>query len=318
MSKKRYIECESHLLFPFVANIVLNMNEALRIEIENWNKNFNALQNELEHSPSDRSCVIVAAAFLDDELRFLLEVFLVASTNKNEDNALFSGIGPLSSFGNKTLLSRRLGLISQYEFRTLQIIRDIRNKFAHNISFNTLDGFRERLLSVAPPRQLLLIKEIPLPSPSGTEEPPLPIIPIIDESSPRDVFVKVVLCLANLLSARFSLAAKQKRETPNDYGSLMEIDDERIADLQKCSDNLDTILNLELESKELHRQIIAKLSTQISEDCSDEIKKHQSELEELEIDFEKRFEEYKEIDSLLTLHKYAQERIKKAFDEQLS
>lgn len=294
------------------------MNEALRIEIENWSKNFNALQNELEHSPSDRSCVIVAAAFLDDELRFLLEVFLAASTSKNEDSNLFSGIGPLSSFGNRTLLSRRLGLISQTEYRTLQIIRDIRNKFAHNISFNTLDDFKEQLLTVAPPRQLLLIKEIPLPSPSSTKEPPLPIIPFIDESSPRDVFVKVVLCLANLLSARCSLAAKQKRVAPSDYGSLIEIDDERIADLQKCSDNLDSILNLELESKELHQQIIAKLSAKTSEDCSEEIKKHQSELEELEKDFEEKFEEYKEIDSLLSLHKYAQSRIKKAFDEQLS
>lgn len=77
------------------------MDESTKKPIEVWSKNIEILYDELENSSSSRSCVIVAATYLDMVLRDLLGFFLSSPHNKNEDKDLFSGFGPLSSFSSK-------------------------------------------------------------------------------------------------------------------------------------------------------------------------------------------------------------------------
>lgn len=289
------------------------MNNLIDKEVEHWVKNLKLLQDELEKSSSDRSCVIVAAAYIDELLGYLFRNFLYPPSSEKEDKDLFSGYGPLSSFSSKILLSYRLGLISNYEYKTLQIIRKIRNMFAHDITKDSLLEFKDRLMPFVPTRQLLLFKSIPLPSQNDTE-PPLPIVPEVDMSSARDIFVKIVLCLTNLLSSRLLDAAEEHRVIPSDYKSLLEIDDKKICLQQKNLDKLEHIMNLINESIDLHQQIIGRLSNSL--DNTKEIEKNKAEIKKMESELEVNRQDYIRTEALLSMARYTRGQIKKAFDKE--
>lgn len=290
------------------------MNDLINKEVEYWLKNLNILQDELEKSSSDRSCVIVAAAYIDELLGYIFKLFLTSPSSEKEDKELFSGYGPLSTFSSKIVLSYRLGLISNYEYKTLQIIRKIRNSFAHDISKDSLLEFKGMLVPLVPARQLLLLKEIPLPSENGTE-PPLPIIPDVDMSSARDIFVKTVLCLTNLLSSRCLDAAEGNREVPGDYNSLLEIDDEKIRQHQKKLDMQVQFMKLLNDSIELHQQIINRLENSPDTHKTKEIEKHKVEIEKLESELADNRQSYKRTEAFLSMAKYAGDQIEKAYEK---
>lgn len=291
------------------------MSDLINKEVEHWLKNLKTLQDELEKSASDRSCVIVAASYIDELLGHLLRYFLTSPSSEKEDKELFSGYGPLSSFSSKIVLSYRLGLISNYEYKTLQIIRKIRNSFAHDISKDSLHEFNGMLVPLVPVRQLLLIKDIPLPSENGTE-PPLPVIPVVDMSSARDIFVKTVLCLTNLLSSRFLDAAEEHRVVPSDYKSLVEIDEKKICMQQNCLDKQEYIINILNESIDLHQQVITRLSSLPDTHNTKEIDNHKAEIKELESELADECQDYIQSEALLSITKYAKEQIKKAYEKE--
>lgn len=292
------------------------MSDIINKQVEHWARNLAILQDELEHSASDRSCVIVAAAYIDELLEYLLKNFLYSPSSEKEDKDLFSGYGPLSSFSSKILLSYRLGLISNYEYKTLQIIRKIRNTFAHDISKESLLEYKEMLVPSVPARQLLLIKSIPLPS-ENTAEPPLPIVPEVDMSSSRDIFEKIVLCLSNLLLSRCLIVVKEKRVIPQDYKSLVEIDDQKICLIQKSLNELEQLMDLIKKAIELNRQMIKGLSDTSVTQNNKEIEKLKVEIRNLETELEDYKQEYIKTDALLSMTKYAREQIKKAFDKEM-
>lgn len=292
------------------------MNDLINKQVEHWVKNLTILQEELEKSSSDRSCVIVAAAYIDELLGYLFRYFLTSPSSEKEDKELFPGYGPLSSFSSKILLSYRLGLISNYEYRTLQIIRKIRNLFAHDISKDSLLEFKDMLVPLVPPRQLLLIKSIPFPSEKVTE-PPLPIVPEVDVSSARDIFVKIVLCLTNLLSSRCFDAAKELRKIPYDYKSLVEIEDTRICMMQKNLDDLEHLMNIRNESVELLKQIIMKQSNLPVTHNAKEIDKNKAEIKKLESELVDDIQRHKSIEAFLSMSKYAKGQIQKAYDKEM-
>jgi hypothetical protein len=82
---------------------------------------------------SDRACVILGAAALDEELRTLLRAFFVPSPTES-DSLLDGANAPLGSFSSRIDAAHRLGLISARFARDLHVIRRIRNAFAHDIS----------------------------------------------------------------------------------------------------------------------------------------------------------------------------------------
>ncbi|WP_433752291.1 hypothetical protein [Paenibacillus amylolyticus] len=87
---------------------------------------------------SDRGCVLLAASYLDNCLKDLLEANCI--DDKDGFNDLCNGTSPLASFSGKIELCYLLGLISPDAKRYLHLIRKIRNDFAHSmeiISFST-------------------------------------------------------------------------------------------------------------------------------------------------------------------------------------
>jgi DNA-binding MltR family transcriptional regulator len=93
-----------------------------------------------EHeSESDRSAVIVGAAFLDTLLEHILISFLV--DDETEAKTLLRSDGPLGTYGNRARMAYCLGLIPKIVHNDLRLVGKIRNKFAHELraSFDSQD-----------------------------------------------------------------------------------------------------------------------------------------------------------------------------------
>src|SRR4051794_24711234 len=78
---------------------------------------------------SDRASAVLCAAFLDHELEILLRRFM---RDIKETNELFKQMQPLSTFSSKIKFAYVLGLIIPDAYHDLNLIRRIRNDFAHN------------------------------------------------------------------------------------------------------------------------------------------------------------------------------------------
>ena len=78
---------------------------------------------------SERGCVLVAAAFIDE----LLSALLKTHFRRDGGNAaeLFEGHGPLSTFSSKIEISYQLELIDATQRSSLNMLRKIRNDYAH-------------------------------------------------------------------------------------------------------------------------------------------------------------------------------------------
>ena len=79
---------------------------------------------------TDRGCALFASSYLDKGLSDLLYCALAA--DKKIENDLFEGNAPLASFSARIKMAFYLGKISKVERRDLDLIRKIRNEFAHN------------------------------------------------------------------------------------------------------------------------------------------------------------------------------------------
>jgi DNA-binding MltR family transcriptional regulator len=82
---------------------------------------------------SDRGCVLVGVAVLDEHLTTLLQSRFASNTllEKKATKELIGHAKPLSSFYAKTMACFALQLISEEIYKDLEHIRSIRNPFAH-------------------------------------------------------------------------------------------------------------------------------------------------------------------------------------------
>jgi len=100
---------------------------------------FQVIVSSLAHENNDRSIVIIAAAMLEQTLEdLLLGEFRTLTTD--ERKRLFEGEAPLTSFSAKIKMAYALNLIDRKTTTELDLIRDLRNSFAHArkpISFYT-------------------------------------------------------------------------------------------------------------------------------------------------------------------------------------
>ncbi len=87
---------------------------------------------------SDRGCALFAAAFLDQALLEYLTNRLVASKGKTRDS-FYNGTGPLATFSARINMAYFLGGISAPTKSDLNIIRKIRNEFAHSVEVNSFN-----------------------------------------------------------------------------------------------------------------------------------------------------------------------------------
>lgn len=95
-------------------------------------------------SETDRGSVLMAAAFIEDKLLQMLQDFMVE--NESIQKKIFEGNGVLATFSSKIQVAYLLGLIPKNIFDDLNILRRLRNDFAHNakpISFKT-DYIKDR------------------------------------------------------------------------------------------------------------------------------------------------------------------------------
>jgi DNA-binding MltR family transcriptional regulator len=79
---------------------------------------------------TDRGCVLMAAAFLDDRLRVLIQSFLIQDAKVQKQ--VFDMNGALGAFSSRIDFAFLLGLIPQAAHGDLHLLRKIRNEFAHN------------------------------------------------------------------------------------------------------------------------------------------------------------------------------------------
>ena len=92
---------------------------------------------ELLNKESARGKVLISTGFLEEQLKQILQAFFIDSP---KSKSLVEGAyAPLGTFSSRITTCYALGLISEKEFHELNLIRGIRNDFAHNIhtSFET-------------------------------------------------------------------------------------------------------------------------------------------------------------------------------------
>jgi mannitol operon repressor len=88
---------------------------------------------------SDRGLTLIACSFLDSLLFDILKAFLVEG---NVSRELLNGFNaPLGTFSTRISAAFSLGLISEHEHKQFNLIRRVRNRFAHHIdaSFDSAD-----------------------------------------------------------------------------------------------------------------------------------------------------------------------------------
>lgn len=108
------------------------------------NADFKIRQDELVNIlllESERGSVLAATAIIEEDLEILLrKSFAIEKTEiKKIVDPLFSGFGPLSTFSAKIKLSYVTGLINKQLYKDIEIIRDIRNHFAHTYRAATFE-----------------------------------------------------------------------------------------------------------------------------------------------------------------------------------
>lgn len=92
---------------------------------------------------SERAAVILAAARLDVDLERLLKRLLAPHPGGNDP--LFEGDRMLGTFSAKICFAHRLGAIDPAFEHALQILRRIRNDFAHQLDQENLSTQRQKL-----------------------------------------------------------------------------------------------------------------------------------------------------------------------------
>jgi hypothetical protein len=86
---------------------------------------------------SERGKVLVAVAQIDAMLEAVLKSFCVEG---DATTKLFDGPNaPFSSLFNKANAAKALGLISEDEWSTINVLRKIRNEFAHSVHMSMKD-----------------------------------------------------------------------------------------------------------------------------------------------------------------------------------
>lgn len=103
-------------------------------------KEISTLSNELAHH-SERHAAIVAGAYLDEKMRSLIEFYLIDNEKAQNDLVGNDTETPLSAFGARITAAYALGLIGKTERDDLRLIKNIRNRFAHekDLSFQHPD-----------------------------------------------------------------------------------------------------------------------------------------------------------------------------------
>ena len=81
------------------------------------------------HKESDRAAIVLAGSFVEHYLAAYLKHFMVDDKSISK---LFKGFGPFSTFDQRISTAHAFRLIPPHIREDLQLIKDIRNHFAHS------------------------------------------------------------------------------------------------------------------------------------------------------------------------------------------
>lgn len=99
---------------------------------------------------SERGIILIGAAFIEEELEGMLRAYFpfirslqnsTSADTKKVDrvaNDLFGAYKPLNTFAAKSDFAFSIGLVTDWEYRDIALLRKIRNKFAHQIGSSSL------------------------------------------------------------------------------------------------------------------------------------------------------------------------------------
>lgn len=109
--------------------------------MEEKTKEVKSSRNEFDLTDeSDRGAAIVGAALLEDALVTMLkERMSLDKMSQKQVKDIFDLSGPLSNFSSKISIAFAFGFIDKLTFNDLQIVRKIRNKFAHSMDGLSFD-----------------------------------------------------------------------------------------------------------------------------------------------------------------------------------
>lgn len=130
---------------------------------------------EVYSNETDRAAAILASSFIDEQLERLLIALLVDDSRVRE---MFEGDRPLAAFSARVNFAFSIGLLPLNVYADLNLIRKIRNDFAHSataVSFD-LPPARDRCAALS------VVK-----SDSGT------FIEVAARSKPRDQFLLAIV-----------------------------------------------------------------------------------------------------------------------------
>ncbi len=154
-------------------------------------EDLSAFLSELQQE-TDRGLPLVGAALIDEKLLRTLEAFFVKS-GKSAERLLTSGNAPLSTFSARTEACYALGLIDDFEYSEIALIRKIRNEFAHS----------KHGTSFSSDRISGLCTSLKSPLPDGGS---------YDTNSARFRLINAILCVVLRLYYRPEWVEKERRE----------------------------------------------------------------------------------------------------------
>ena len=95
---------------------------------------------DLLQREGDRGAVLICAAFLEDQLGAMLKAYF---HNDISAGVLVDGFNaPLGNFSSRTRAAHALGLITDVQFDGLEVLREVRNRLAHDWDVHSLEDPR--------------------------------------------------------------------------------------------------------------------------------------------------------------------------------
>ncbi len=164
------------------------------VEIKDWEDFAKQIGAE-----SDRGAALVATAFLDHLLGALIESFLLDDASLAQD-LLRGPLAPLGGLASKTMAAYALGLISDDERHDIDLMREVRNRFAHRLSLDSFDS----------PEVADFIRSLTVPALARR------VLPNPVALSPRQLFVNTAAMLSTFLDKRRRMAT-DRRSSPRKF-----------------------------------------------------------------------------------------------------
>ena len=98
---------------------------------------------EFNRGASDRALGIIAASLVEIHLTKLIKQAFIpevkTGSKETVQELMFHSSGPLGAFSTKIRLAYMMGLISKEFFKDLEIMKEIRNRFAHHTEIGSFD-----------------------------------------------------------------------------------------------------------------------------------------------------------------------------------